>query len=196
MRVTDLLLTRRGLLVTTTNLTLRVTNTTLAQSRFTDSKESFVDDFVSIPVPVQHVAKVYSLLGKLADSESDDSNADASGDRKSPLGWAKEDFDRLSNSTQASVQRIAQMLDMLSESPDKPVAYTHIALSLHLSRGELQGALSGFSRWIRKNWSDEDGWGWPMEVVYRDAQTEDQSSESYYRLDAATADLWRTVRRK
>ena len=38
------------------------------------------------------------------------------------------------------------MLDLLSKSPGQPIAYTVIVESLHLTRGELQGALSGFTR--------------------------------------------------
>jgi AraC-like DNA-binding protein len=162
---------------------------------FTDSDGSFMDGFVNIPVPVEHVAKVYSLLGKLADAESHDINVDTSGSRQlTVMGWTEEDLERLSSSTQASVRRIAQMLDLLSKSPGRHIAYNDIATSLHLSRGELQGALSGFSRWIRKNWDDHDGWGWPMDVDYRDAQAESQSSESYYMVDADVAGLWLTIR--
>jgi hypothetical protein len=152
-----------------------------------------MDSFVNIPVPTEHVMKVYALLGKLADGGSDDSNVDANGDRQLAFGaWTEEDLERLSSSQQASVQRVAKMLDLLSKSPGQPIAYTDIVKSLHLTRGELQGALSGFSRWIRKNWGNDDGW--PMAVTYRDAQTEDQASESYYMVTAATASRWLAVR--
>jgi hypothetical protein len=154
-----------------------------------------MEGFVNIPVPVEHVTKVYALLGKLADGGSDDNNADASGGRQLAFeGWTEEDLERLSRSPQASVQRIAKMLDLLSKSPGQPIAYTDIVKSLQLTRGELQGALSGFSRWIRKNWGDDDGW--PMATTYRDAQTEDQAYETYYLVTATTASRWLAVRRR
>lgn len=154
-----------------------------------------MEGFVKIPVPVKHLGKVHALLGKLADDEPDDSKADPTGDRQSALGgWTEEEFERLNRSTQASVQQVAKMLDILSKSPGQLIAYTDIAESLQLTRGELQGALSGFSRWIHKNWGDNDGW--PMDVAYRDAQTGNQASESYYLVTAATADRWLAVRRR
>ena len=155
-----------------------------------------MEGFVKIPVPVKHVEKVYVLLGKLADDESDDSKVDASGDRQSASGgWTEEDLERLNRSTQTSVQRVAEMLDLLSKSPGQLIAYTNIVGSLKLTRGELQGALSGFSRWIHKNWPGDDD-GWPMDVTYRDAQTGNQASESYYLVTDATANLWLAVRRR
>jgi hypothetical protein len=72
------------------------------------------------------------------------------------------------------------------------LAYDDIAESLRLGRGELQGALSGFSRWIRKNWGDDDGW--PMTVTYGDAQKGSQASESYYLVTPTTATRWQAVR--
>lgn len=152
-------------------------------------------NFVYIPVPEEHVTEVHALLVKLADGGSDDSNAAAGGDRELAFGgWTEEELERLSKSPQESVQRVARMLDLLSKSPGQPIAYTAIVESLHLTRGELQGALSGFSRWIRKNWGNDDGW--PMDVTYRDAQTKGQTSESYYMITAATANRWLTVRRR
>lgn len=154
-----------------------------------------MDSFVKIPVPVQHVTKVYELLGRLGDGETNDSNVDTADESQLAFGgWTEEELERLSSSPQASVERIAKMLDLLSKSQGQPIAYTDIAKALHLTRGELQGALSGFSRWIRKNWGDDDGW--PMVVSYRDAQTDDQESETYYMVTAATANRWLAVRRR
>ena len=154
-----------------------------------------MENFVNIPVPVEYVTKVYALLGKLADGESDDSNVAPGGGRQLAFGgWTEENFGRLSKSPQASVQRIAKMLDLLSKSPGQPIAYTDIAESLHLTRGQLQGALSGFTRWIRKNWGDDDGW--PMTVTYGEAQTQGQESESYYLVTPTTANRWLAVRRR
>jgi len=138
---------------------------------------------------------VRSAGNAYADDESDESNLEASGDRQLAFrGWTEEELERLSESPQASVQRVAKMLDLLSKSPGQPIAYTDLVESLHLTRGELQGALSGFSRWIHKYWGDDDGW--PMDVSYRDAQTRDQASESYYTVTPDTADRWLAVRRR
>jgi hypothetical protein len=84
------------------------------------------------------------------------------------------------------------MLDILSKEPGQPVGYAVIAESLGITHGQLQGALSGFSRWIRSTWGDDDGW--PMAVTYRRAETEGQDSESYYMVTAITAKRWLAVR--
>ena len=150
-------------------------------------------NFVYIPVPEEHATQVHALLVKLADGGSNDGNAAAGGGGELAFGgWTEEELGRLSTSPQESVQRVARMLDLLSQSPGQPIAYTAIAASLRLTRGELQGALSGFSRWIRKNWGNEDGW--PMDVTYRGAQTQGQASESYYIVTATTANRWLAVR--
>jgi hypothetical protein len=155
-----------------------------------------MENFVNIPVPVEHVAQVYVLLGKLAAGESIDSNAIADAGKQLPFGgWTEENLELLSKSQQTSIQRIAKMLDLLAESPGQPVSYGDIAESLHLSRGELQGALSGFTRWIRKNWGKGDD-GWPMTVTIRQVQPGEQESASYYLMTPTTANRWLAVRRR
>jgi hypothetical protein len=118
-----------------------------------------------------------ALLGKLA-GEPDEGNADASKDRRMAFGaWTEENLQQLSAAPRASAARIAEMLDLLSQSPGQPIGYAEIAKSLGITHGELQGALSGFTRWIRSIWGDDDGW--PMAVTYRRAETEGQDTESY-----------------
>lgn len=151
---------------------------------------------VRLARPVEHVAQVYVLLGKLAAGESNDSNANADGGQQLPFGgWSEENLELLSKSPQTSVQRIAKMLDLLAKSPGQPVSYGDIADSLHLTRGELQGALSGFTRWIRKNWGKGDD-GWPMTVTIRQVQPGEQESASYYLVTPTTANRWPAVRRR
>lgn len=151
-----------------------------------------MEGFVNIPVPVEHVPQVYALLGKLA-GEPDENNADASKDRQMAFGgWTEENLEQLIASPRASVARIAKMLDILSKTPGQPIGYAEIARSLGITHSELQGALSGFTRWIRSIWGDDDGW--PMAVTYRRAETEGQDTESYYMVTTTTAKRWLAVR--
>jgi hypothetical protein len=87
---------------------------------------------------------------------------------------------------------VAKLLDVLAASPGQPIAYTELAKELGLSRGELQGALSGFTRWIRKTWGDNDGW--PMTITYGEAKASDLASEGYYLVTPTTAKRWRNIR--
>ena len=151
-----------------------------------------MEGFVNIPVPVEYVPQVYALLGKLA-GEPGEGNVDAGKDRQMVFGgWTEEHLQQLSAAPRASVARIARMLDLLSKEPGQPIGYSEIAKSLGITHGELQGALSGFSRWVRSVWGDEDGW--PMAVTYRRAETEGQDTESYYMVTAITAKRWLAVR--
>lgn len=128
--------------------------------------------------------------GKLAEEEDDEPPADS---RQLPFnGWSEADLKMISKSPQASVQRIARVLDLLAKTPGQPVAYTDIAKNLHLSRGELQGALSGFTRWIRRHWGDDDGW--PMTITYGESKVTDQASEGYCLVTPQTAQRWLAVR--
>ena len=146
-------------------------------------------DFINVPVPSEHVTKVYALLASLADGGG------ASG-REQPQGpfdgWTDDDLTKLRDAQQATVRKIAQLMDVLAESPGQPVAYTELVTRLGVTRGELQGALSGFTRWIRKVWGQ--AYGWPMRVTYGAATTHGMASESYYTLTTNTARRWRTVR--
>ena len=72
---------------------------------------------------------VRSAGNAYADDESDESNLEASGDRQLAFrGWTEEELERLSESPQASVQRVAKMLDLLSKSPGQPIVYTAVLI--------------------------------------------------------------------
>ena len=134
-------------------------------------------NFVYIPVPEQHATQVHGLLVKLADGGSNDSNAAAGGGGESAFGgWAEEDLERLSKSPGKRAAGRG-MLDLLSQSPGQPISYTAIVESLHLTevsyKARCPALLGGY---LRTGYQD----GLPMDVTYRDAQTQGQASESYY----------------
>jgi hypothetical protein len=149
-----------------------------------------VEGFVNIPVPVEFVPQVYALLGKLA-GEPDEGNADAKAQQMASGEWTEEHFQQLIAEPRASVVRVAKMLDLLSKTPDEPIRYADVAKSLGITHGELQGALSGFTRWIRTIWADDDAW--PMKVTsMRPAEGHD--AETHYVVTATTAKRWLAVR--
>jgi hypothetical protein len=149
-----------------------------------------VEGFVNIPVPVEYVPQVYALLGKLAGGP-DEGSADASKEQMVSGEWTEEHLQQLIAEPRASVARVAKMLDLLSKKPDEPIRYADVAKSLGVSHGELQGALSGFSRWIRSIWGEDDAW--PMKVTsMRSAASQD--SELHYAVTATTAKRWLAVR--
>jgi hypothetical protein len=150
-----------------------------------------MEGFVNIPVPVEYVPQVYALLGKLA-GEPEEGSADQSKEQQMASGeWTEEHLQQLSAEPRASVARAAKMLDLLSKEPDRPIAYAEVARSLGITHGELQGALSGFSRWIRSIWGDDDAW--PMKVTSR-RPAEGQDPETHYIVTATTAKRWLAVR--
>jgi hypothetical protein len=145
-----------------------------------------MEGFVNIPVPVEYVPQVYALLGKLAGEPDEGKDLQmVSGE------WTEKRLQQLSAEPRASVARVAKMMDLLSKEPDQPIAYAEVARSLGITHGELQGALSGFSRWIRTIWGDDDGW--PMTVTSR-RSAESQDTETHYIVATTTAKRWLAVR--
>ena len=149
-----------------------------------------MEGFVNIPVPVEFVPQVYALLGKLA-GEPDEGNADTKKQQTTSGEWTEEHFQQLIAEPRASVARVAKMLDLLSKNPDEPIRYADVAKSLGITHGELQGALSGFTRWIRSVWGGDDGW--PISVTSRRSAAS-QDPETHYIVTAATAKRWLAVR--
>ena len=144
---------------------------------------------VSVPVPEEHLLEVYALLARLGGKvEASDSKEDAS----EKLGWSVEELRALRDCPLASVQTVGRTLDILAAQPKKPMAYTELADGLGVTRKQLQGALSGFTRWIRKEWGPEDDW--PIDIAYGPATASDLTSEGYYSVGEQTASRWLQVR--
>jgi hypothetical protein len=154
-------------------------------------REVAMDGFVSVPVPVAHVTKVYAFLAKLSANE-DGEDKDLGAPHAPFSGWSEDELRAIHECPQKSVQRVATVLDILAKSPGQPVSYTQLTQELKVTRAELQGSLAGFTRWIHKVWGDNDGW--PMTITYGESTTEEIASEGFYLMTPTTAKRWLAVR--
>lgn len=162
--------------------------------------------FVSVPVPIQHVTQVYAYLAELTGatattppvppvppvSPGTSPSADSpDGDTLPVVEWTVEDFRRLAIEPLGSVQAVVRVLDFLAKQPDTRVSYTSIANHLDMEKKSLQGNLAAFTRSVRKHYKRRN---WPMTWV--DALTSEPGlkSEFFYTMNATVAERWMSVR--
>jgi hypothetical protein len=153
------------------------------------------DELVPVMVHRKYLAKVYGFIARLEGQTTqlgDGDNAIAVGTRATDdKGWSEGDLEDIVSSKRETVQRIVKVMDVLSGQAEKKVPMTELAAAAGLTRGELQGALSGFTRWINTTYG---GGGWPFWVRQGDPTASDLTSESHYWTDSVTASRWEKVR--
>lgn len=69
--------------------------------------------------------------------------------RTPPLDWNEDQFGMLVRDPRPSSQRMVAIIDVLAARPETALSCTDLGEASGLSRGELMGALSGFTR-VRK----------------------------------------------
>lgn len=160
-------------------------------------------EFISVPVPREHVTKVYAYLARLSGTASSpeesgvaevDGNVDveAEADGKYPYAdWAVDDFRALVETQMASVRMVAGMLDILAEQPGEYVSYSSLVARLGVERKQLQGSLAAFTRHIHKVYRRRN---WPMTWVERLSSHPDWKTEFFYQVDKEVAERWKEVR--
>jgi hypothetical protein len=154
--------------------------------------------FISVPVPAQHVTRVYALLAELDLKEGEMSNPLPGGTQGADpeetwpvVEWTVEDFKSLIATDLPSVQRIAALLDILAGEPERSYSTTAVVERLNLERGQIKGALSAFTRHLhahyeRGNWPMKWEWGTDPDSTYQ--------AEAFYHLDKANAARWQEAR--
>ncbi|GAA2656649.1 hypothetical protein [Streptomyces vastus] len=152
-------------------------------------------EFISVPVPREHVTKVYAFLAELAGTAESASGGEAvaEADGKYPyVEWSLEDLRRLPKTRMASVQTAVGVMDILAERPGSKMSYTSLSDLLGLKPKQLQGALAAFTRHIHKEYGRRN---WPLEWAEAAAtDNPDFRTESFYTMDESIARLWKDVR--
>ncbi|MFB7617333.1 hypothetical protein [Kitasatospora sp. NPDC056181] len=162
--------------------------------------------FVMVPVPAEHVTKVYAFLAELAAGEVATTATpavspalpDGSGepapvdDGKLPVvEWTVEDFRRLMIEPLGSVQAVARVLDVLADQPDTKVSYTTLATRLGMEKKNLQGNLAAFTRAVHRHYGRRN---WPMTWVESLTDEPGLKVEFFYTMSAGTAGRWLKAR--
>jgi hypothetical protein len=150
-------------------------------------------DFEQVPVPSEHVLKVYALLAELQEkSITTQEPGTISGD-ESKEWWPSEDLLRLGDSPRESVRRVAQVMDVLAKVPGVAISLTEVSDATGLSRGELRGGFSGFTRWVKSEFP-QDSRGWPFKWSTGEPKHPGIQSEFYYAMDKGIARKWLGMR--
>ncbi|KJS60702.1 hypothetical protein [Streptomyces rubellomurinus] len=151
--------------------------------------------FVSVPVPIQHVTQVYAFLAELAGittGPSAETTATPLDDGEWPfVEWGVQDLRKLTQDALDSVQVVTGVLDILAKQPGERVSYTSLVELLNVDRKRLRGVLSAFTRVVHKHYGRRN---WPMTWVEAPSEGTDLKSEFYYTVSETTAARWREVR--
>ena len=107
--------------------------------------------------------------------------------------WTVHDFELLISDRRPSSRRIVSVLDILAEQPEVEISLSDLATATGLSRNELRGAFSGFTR-VCKLLRTDIQFDWP--IMWRDAPSSrpDQDTETHYHVPAAVAECWKKAR--
>ncbi|MFD4536261.1 hypothetical protein ACFWNL_14900 [Kitasatospora sp. NPDC058397] len=151
--------------------------------------------FISVPVPSQHVTQVYALLAELAGVTT----ARSAGGTAAPLEdgewpfveWSLHDLRKLTEDALDSVQVVTGVLDILAKQPGERVSYTSLVELLKVDRKRLRGVLSAFTRVVHKHYGRRN---WPMTWVEAPSEGAELKSEFYYTVSVTTAARWREIR--
>jgi hypothetical protein len=161
------------------------------------------DELVPVMVQRKYLAQVYGFIAQLEGQTTQlDISPFVGGDVIGSVGvraaehkgWTEEELGDIVSSKRGTVQRIVKVMDVLSGNADKKVPMSELAAAAGLTRGELQGALSGFTRWCNSTYGYSPGGQWPFWVEIGPPTASDLTAESYYRTDGVTASRWDTVR--
>ena len=153
-------------------------------------------EFISVPVPREHVTKVYAYLAQLSGTAESpvDGATEVEGDGKYPyVEWSVEDLRKLPAIQMPSVQTMVGVLDALAEQPGGQVSYTYLVERLAVERKQLQGAMSAFTRYIHKHYQRRN---WPVSYAETPTNNPEYKTEYFYTMDKDTAERWKEVRAK
>jgi hypothetical protein len=153
------------------------------------------DELVTVMVERKYLGQVYAFIAQLGGHAAElgpTSSSIGGADAKSSLEWSVEDLREIPSSNRESVQRVARMMDVMSANPEKKVPLGELAEEAGLTRGEVQGAFSGFTRWIRSTFNGNDTW--PFRAMEGLAVSGGALNEMRYSMDADIASRWNTIR--
>jgi hypothetical protein len=149
-------------------------------------------EFVNVAVPAEHVLKVYALISELEGKSLSGQDAGTIAGDVNDESWHSEDLRRLRASPWESVRRVAQVMNALAEAPHKAFSLSELSEATGLSRGELKGGFSGFTRWVKREF-DHDSRGWPFEWSVGAPTHSGVQSEFYYLMEKDMAVKWSAI---
>jgi hypothetical protein len=110
-----------------------------------------------------------------------------------PSDWSEDKFAMLARDPRPSSQRMVLIIDALAARPETTFSGRDLGAMSGLSRGELMGALNGFTRVRKLLWPDATPPS-PIMVSYGPSTLAGQVEETFYRLPARHAECWKRAR--
>jgi hypothetical protein len=109
--------------------------------------------------------------------------------------WTVEDLGLLVRDPRTSSQRIAGVLDVLAEKPDVELSTSDLVDLTGMTRNQLRGTFSGFSRVCRSLHPDVDFW-WPIGWTWGPSNHTGRGRETFYCMSPTMAERWKQARRE
>ncbi len=151
------------------------------------------DELVPVMVQRSRLREVHALLGKPPYTPPA-AGAVLDGNEGAGDDWTVGDFRRLSRDRRDSTRRMVMVFDVLAERADETVTLSELAELTGLSRGEVTGALSGFTRVCKSLWPETPDRDKPMRVSWGTTTQHNQQGEARYAMQASYAERWRQAR--
>jgi hypothetical protein len=130
-----------------------------------------------------------------APAAGDDGSAEPAADPEHPITdkWAVEDFVLLLRDPRASAQQIGAVLDVLAEDPGTYLSTSDLVGLTGMSRNQLRGTFSGFSRVCQTLRPDTAFW-WPIEWTWGPSNHAGRGRETFYQMSSTVAERWKQAR--
>lgn len=148
-------------------------------------------DFINIPVPRQHVIKVYALLAQLEEAAADVSEGDETDEMTdvATAVWPVEDLRRFAETPTYTSENIGKVLDVLADRPGEYVSTTELERETGIRRLNLRGSFAALTRHTKKHYS-----GRGAMFTFAWGPTIGRTAEGHYLLSGEQAKAWKEAR--
>jgi hypothetical protein len=143
-------------------------------------------DFISVPVPAEHVTAVYRFLAELVDG----GGAPIEHTLTITTGWTDEELARLTSSPIKAVEILTAVLNVLAANPDEWMNLDEIAPLTEFERPTLKSVWTHIARHLNKHF---DRASLPLESIWGLYLTPPRDAAQYYRLTSDQAAQWSRV---
>ena len=157
------------------------------------------EELAYVPVPMAHLAAVFSLMADLTGSSTVDVSVEQSplpgGTLGGALGnapWTVAELAQIALGTMATTKLVTRMMDVLAEQPGERYSTTDLVERLGVARTSLRGALAALTRHVKKHYPEHS---WPFQWEWGVDLGEGFEAEMYYSIEPEMAVTWTEARR-
>ncbi len=155
-------------------------------------------EFVSVPVPSDHVMAVMAFLAKLDRKVESRTDTPRNDDDAQPIGthgWTVGELRRLAQGQNKTTKTVGAIMDELAKDElvkaDAWLDLDDLAEATGLARGEVKGCWGPFTNHIRKTYVATN---WPLDSEWGPVINDSYGPVQVYRLSREDAAAWKSVR--